>query len=319
MTLISDNYGGTGMAARLAGGGLAALALLATLVATPAPSHAAVVAPARGTTIQATTAVYIRSGPGTTYEAKALAAAYDTASVLGGPVGEFIEVYYRSHRGWTHRAYWNAVPGLWVNGYQLTANQEAAVRWIAANTIARVPGDLSQKLTTVSRVTWWSLKESILNFSSPSVHRYSNCQNVNYDPLITCGTDNWQVGIAGVHMSNAAGQAAYIESLASQLYGGWTPRAVLDHTANYAGYADGTSAHTAIVNSTGRFRTSWLARNHGVGFVFNEPYVVPCFGSAAPSWCFEGGTEALRFASSPAVITRSLQELRAILYAIRPI
>ncbi|HET8660194.1 MAG TPA: hypothetical protein VFM55_14490 [Micromonosporaceae bacterium] len=318
MKLISANPGGAGVAARLAGAGVAAFALLATLLAAPAPSQAAVVAPARGTTIQATTAVNIRSGPGTTYEVKATAAGYDTASVLGGPVGELIEVYYRNHRGWTHRAYWNAVPGLWANGYQLTASQEAAVRWVAANTIARVPGDLSQKLTTVSRVTWWSLKESILNFSSPSVHRYSNCQNVNYDPLVTCGTDNWQVGIAGVHMSNATSQAAYLESLAGQLYGS-TARAVLDHTANYAGYADGTSAHTAIVSSTGRFRTSWLARNHGVGFVFNEPYVVPCFGSAPPTWCFEGGTEALRFASSPAVITRSLQELRAILYAIRPI
>lgn len=299
--------------------GLVPLALLTALVVTPKPSHAAVIVPTRGTTIRATEAVNIRSGPGTWYDVEATAAVGDTASVLGGPSGEFIEVYYRNHRGWTHRAYWNQVPGLWVNRYQLTANQEAAVRWIAEKTIARVPGTLSEKLTTVSRVTWWSLKESILNFPSPDVHRYSNCQNGDYRPLITCGSDNWQVGIAGVHMSNASGQAAYLESLAGQLYQGWDARAVLDHTANYAGYADGTSAHTAIVDSTGRFRTSWLARNHGIGFVFNEPYVVPCFGNVPPDWCDDGGAEALRYASSPAVTTRSLQDLRAILYAIRPI
>lgn len=318
MRFIPANHNGAGVAVRLASGGLAALALLATLVATPTASQAAVVAPARGTTVQATTTVYIRTGPSTSYPVEATAYAGDTASVLGGPTGDFIEVYFRDHRGWTHRAYWNQVPGLWVNRYQLTANQEAAVRWIAAKTIARVPGTLSEKLTTVSRVTWWSLKESILNLSSPYVHRYSNCQNSNYDPLVTCSTNNWQVGIAGVHMSNAATQAAYLESLAGQLYGS-TAQAVLDHTANYAGYADGTSAHTAVVSSTGRFRTSWLARNHGVGFVFNEPYVVPCLGGAPPSWCFEGGEEARRFGSSAAVIIRSLQDLRAILYAIRPI
>jgi uncharacterized protein YraI len=298
--------------------GLSPLALLAAMVVTPAPSNAAVVAPARGTTIRATEAVNIRTGPGTTYDVEATAAAGDTASVLGGPSGDFIEVYFRNHRGWTHRNYWNAVPGLWVNRNQLTAGQEAAVRWIALNTIARVQGTLSEKLTTVSQVAWWSLKEAALSQPLTSVHRYSNCQDSIYDPLHWCSSLNWQVGIAASHMSNSPGRVAQIEALATSLYG-WSVAAVLDHTANYAGYPDGSAGYNAIVNSTGAFRTSWLLRNHGVGFTFNQPFVQPCLGSAPADWCFGGWAEAVRFAPSSAAIIRSVQDLRATFYAIRPI
>ncbi|HZM78969.1 MAG TPA: SH3 domain-containing protein [Candidatus Limnocylindrales bacterium] len=298
--------------------GLAPLALLAALIITPVAGHAAVVAPARGTTIRATEAVNIRTGPDTSYDVEATAAAGDTASVLGGPSGDFIEVYYRNHRGWTHRSYWNAVPGLWVNRYQLTADQEAAVRWIASVTIARVPGTLSEKLSTVSEVTWWSLKEVVLSQPLTKVHRYSNCQDSNYEPLYWCPSLNWQVGIAGVHMSNTPGRVAEIEALAGSLYGS-TVAAVLDHTANYAGYPDGSTGYNAILNSTGSFRTSWLLRNHGVGFTFNQAFVRPCLGSAPPDWCFGGWNEAVRYAPNAAAIIRSVQDLRAILYAIRPI
>ena len=301
---------------------LAPLALLTALpvalVVMPAPSHAAVVAPARGTTIRATEAVNIRSGPGTSYEIEATAAAGDTASVLSGPSGDFIEVYYRNHRGWTHRDYWNSVAGIWVNRYQLTADQEAAVRWIASVTIARVPGTLSEQLSIVSEVTWWSLKESALSQPLTDVHRYSNCQDSIYDPMHWCSNLNWQVGIAAVHMSNTPGRTAEIEALAANLYGS-TVAAVLDHTANYAGYADGTAGYNAIVTSTGAFRTSWLLRNHGVGFTFNQPFVQPCLGGAPPSWCLGGWPDAVRYAPNAAAITRSVQDLRATLYAIRPI
>lgn len=297
---------------------LAVLALLATMttVAVAPAGHAAVVAPARGTTIQATTTVYIRSGPSTAYPVIGTAAAGDTAMVLGGPEGEFIDVYHRNHRGWTHRAYWNAVPGLWVNGRQLSANQEVAVRWIAANTLARVPGELSDKLTIVSRVTWWSWKEHVLDLGSPTVHRYSNCNDdpALRDPLYTCPVNNWQVGIAAVHMSNTPGREAEIEALATRLYQGWTVSRVLDHTASYAGYPAGSTERARIVNSTGRLRTSWLLRNHGVGFTFNEPYTRQCLtGQWDQSWCY--GDRA----PDPATIVRSVQELRAIFYAIRPL
>lgn len=297
---------------------LTTLTLLGLLAVPPPTSEAAVTAPSRGTTIQATTAANIRSGPDTSYGVEATAGAGDTASVLGSVSGDFVEVYYRNHRGWTHRAYWNEVPGLWVNGYRLTAAQEDAVRWLASVTIARVPGTLSERLTIVSRVTWWSLKEGILSLPLTGVHRFSNCDDIVYDPLYRCPASNWQVGIAGMHMSNTGGRAADIEALAVSLYPGWTVSQVLDHTANYAGYADGSAGHAAVVGSSGTFRTSWLLRNHGVGFTFNEPFARPCL-SGGPDWCYGGWIEAARYAPHLAGITRAVQELRAALYAIRPI
>lgn len=297
------------------------LSLLATLVVAPAAGQAAVASPARGTTIRATEAVNIRSGPSTSEPVVATAAAGDTASALGRSSGDFIEVYHRHGRGWTHGAYWNAVPGLWLNGYQLSSHQEAAVRWMAANTLARVPGTLSQQLTIVSRVTWWSLKEGILSRSLTEVHRFSNCDDSIYDPLHWCGTLNWQVGVGGTYMGNVYSsydKTAEIQALALRLYPNWTLAQVLDHTANYAGYPDGSTGYNRIVSSTGSFKNSWLLRNHGVGATFNEPYVRSCL-SNAPYWCYGGWDDAVRYAPNQNAITRVIQETRAILYALRPI
>lgn len=296
----------------------ALLAALVLFVCLPATGHASVTAPARGTTIQATEAVNLRSGPDTSYAVVAVAASGDTAVALGRASGEFVQVYYRGHAAWTHRAYWNAVPGLWVNGHRLSADQENAVRWIAANTINRVEGTLSEKLTTVSRVTWWSLKEGVLSQALTAVHRFSNCDDTIYDPLYHCGTVNWQVGIGGVYMGNASGRTAEVEATAVRLYPGWTVGQVLAHTANYAGYPAGSGGHNAIVNSGGNFRLSWLLRNHGVGFTFNELYMSSCLANA-PYWCFGTWDDALLYAPSQSGINLSIADLRAILYAIRPI
>lgn len=303
-------------ALRLAAAFVVSLALLLLI---PATGRAAVTSPIRGTTLQATEAVNVRGAPDTSSDVVVTAAAGDTASALGRTSGAFVEVYFRHHVGWTHGAYWNAVPGLWANGHQLSANQEAAVRWIAANTIARVGGTLSEKLTTVSRVTWWSLKESILSRPLTAVHRFSNCADTNYDPLFPCGTLNWQVGIGGTYLANAyPARAAEIEAIATGLYPGWTVGQVLAHTASYAGYPSGSDGYNRIVGSTGSFRTSWLLRNHGVGVTFNEQYVTACL-SNAQDWCYGGWDDALSYAPSQSAIVRVIAELRAIFYAIRPI
>jgi hypothetical protein len=300
--------------------GVALAVLLTALVIAPATGSAAVSAPARGTTVQATEAVNLRSEPNLSAGIVVTAAAGDTASALGRTSGDFIQVYYRNHTGWTHSAYWNAVPGLWVNGHRLSSYQEAATRWIADNTLARVPGTLSEKLTMVSRGTWWSLKEGILSQPLTSVHRFSNCADTIYDPLHSCGTTNWQVGIGGFYMANGwPGRVADIEAMALQLYPNWTVNQVLAHTASYSGYPAGSDGHNRVLGSTGSFRTSWLLRNHGVSFAFNAPFITPCLSTFPDEWCFGGWGDALTFAGSQAAITRSIADLRGILYAIRPI
>jgi hypothetical protein len=299
--------------------GLALAMLVTWLVLAPATSTAAVSDPARGTTVQASEAVNLRSAPDLTAGVVVTAAGGDTASALGRTSGDFIQVYYRNHTGWTHSAYWNALPGLWVNGHRLSAYQEAAVRWIADNTLARVSGTLSQQLTTVSRGTWWSLKEGILSQPLTSVHRFSNCADTIYDPLYACPTTNWQVGIGGFYMANGwPNRVTDIEALAVQLYPNWTVNQVLAHTASYAGYPAGSDGYNRIVNATGSFRTSWLLRNHGVSVAFNEPFAAPCF-SNPDYWCFGGWADAVTYAANQAAINRSVADLRGILYAIRPI
>lgn len=301
---------------------LLALVVLALLV--PPAAQAAVTDPARGTTVQATGSTVVYRDASTSSEVIARPARDQTAVALGSTSGSFVRVYFRGHDGWTSRSAWNAVPGIWVNGRQLSADQEAAVRWLAANTINRVGGSLSEKLTKVSRAAWWSLKEAVFSQSLSGVHRYSNCENVVYDPLYDCyaatGGLNWQVGIGAVYVANASADIATVESIATSLYPGQTVNQVLAHTATYAGYPAGSSGYTRIMGSTGYYRLSWLLRNHGVGVTYNQQFIDDCLPpNAVQDWCLGDWPDARAFAPDLNGILLSIADLRAILYAIRPL
>lgn len=217
--------------------------------------------------------------------------------------------------GWTHGAYWNAVAGLVVNGYRISADEEKWVRWIAANTVPRIAGTRATRLTNASRATWWSLKEGVLEIDN--VHPYSNCGR-HLGPLEVCPAGQaWQVGIAAVQVPNwpLAGN----ESLALQLYPGWTVRQVLAHTASYSGYPSGTATHDAVVNSTGSLRNSWLLRNHGVGFTQVTKDVTRECVNTSTYWCYgTGWLESRLYAPNRSAALRVIGELHGILDGLAP-
>ncbi|HEY0637213.1 MAG TPA: SH3 domain-containing protein [Pseudonocardiaceae bacterium] len=301
---------------------LALLGLVTALgLVPPAPAaEAALSSPPRGTTIRAVEGVNLRTGPSTGDAVITVVPAGHTASVLSAtPSNGFYRVNYQGSTGWTHGDYWNAVPGIVVNGYQVSADEERWLRWIAANTVARVEGSRATKLTTTSRVAWWSLKEGVLELNP--VHPYSNCaypSDHHIGPLETCPAGYaWQVGIAAAQVPNYP--MSTTEATALRLYPGSTITQVLAHTANYAGYATGTATHTAIVNSTGSLRNSWLLRNHGVGFTHVAPTVYTECISGTRYWCYgTGWLESRLYAPDKTTALRVIRELSATLDSLAP-
>lgn len=297
-------------------------AIVAALFAVLAqPASAALSNPPRGTTIRAVEGVNLRTGPDTTYQVITTVPAGYTATVLNAtPTNGFYHVNYQGSVGWTHGAYWNAVPGIVVNGYTVSADEERWIRWIASNTMPRIEGTRATRLTTASRVTWWTLKEGVLEIDW--VHPYSNCAypppQHQIGPLATCTPGYaWQVGIAAAQEPNYPLSAT--QATATRLYPGWTVQQVLAHTANYAGYATGTSTHTAIVNSTGHLRNSWLLRNHGVGFTHVAPTVYDECVVGTMYWCYgTGWLESRLYAPDKNTAMRVIRELKATLDGISP-
>lgn len=203
-----------------------------------------------------------------------------------------------------------------VNGHQLTAPEEANVRWIADNTVARLDGDRDTRLTKAARVTWWSLKEGVLGLENP--HTYSNCDNVRLDPLASCQPQCcWQVGNSATQVTTW--DLARLEEVAQQRYPGESVEEVLAHTADYAGYPKGSAENEQVVNSTGLFRSSWMLRNHGVGFELNAPQVkAECIDDSL-SWCYGTGWDTTaKYAPDKAASMGSIEDLRAILSDLAP-
>lgn len=301
---------------------MAAAAMFAGLacVAVAAPAQAALSSPPRGTTIKAVEGVNLRTGPSTSYTVILVVPAGHTATVLNAtPNNGFYQVNYQGYTGWTHGDYWNAVAGLVVNGYTLSSDEQKWVRWIASNTVPRIEGTRATRLTTASRVSWWSLKEGVLEIDN--VHPYSNCAYPTQHllgPLEICQPGYaWQVGIAAGQVPNYS--LSSTEATALRLYPGWTVRQVLAHTASYSGYASGTATHTAIVNSSGQLKNSWLLRNHGVGFTHVAPSVYSECISGSLYWCYgTGWLESRLYAPDKTTALRVIRELQATLDGLAP-
>ncbi|SCK16011.1 hypothetical protein H181DRAFT_01091 [Streptomyces sp. WMMB 714] len=210
----------------------------------------------------------------------------------------------------------DAEAGIVVNGHQLTAPEEANVRWIAENTVPRLDGDRASRVTAAARVTWWSLKEGILGLENP--HTYSNCDNVRLGPLDSCEPSCcWQVGNSAVQVTTF--DQARIEEVAQQLYPGESVDQILAHTADYAGFPEGSAENEQVVNSTGLFRTSWLLRNHGVGFALNAPQVkAECIDDSL-HWCYGTGWDTTaKYAPDKASAMGAIDDLYAALDQLAP-
>lgn len=198
-----------------------------------------------------------------------------------------------------------------VAGHSLTSRQEHWVRYVARHVVPGATlyfGSRDRALTRVAGVTWWSLKEGIMELGDPLA--YSNCHYPDGDRHIgamsSCPYSTWQVGLAGVQVKYTS--MSTFEAIARKAFPGASIDDVLRQTARDAGRSPG-----AVAAATGDLRRSWLARNATVGFIREWDYVAPECISGSRSWCHGSWYPSSRFAPNRSVARRARADLRAIL------
>jgi hypothetical protein len=175
-------------------------------------------------------------------------------------------------------------------------------------------GSRSQRIAKAATVSWWSLKEGVLNLSNPL--SYSNCHfppDQRIGPVDVCPNPDhaWQVGISGVQA--AWRSLADVEALAANVHPQKSSAQVLTDAANTAGLGPATATGQTIVSSTGRLRLSWLLRDGAVGFEAQYPVVQQeCFVDGL-YWCFgTGWSTSAAFAPNYGTAVQAVADLEAI-------
>lgn len=215
------------------------------------------------------------------------------------------------------------VPALTVRGVKLDSEQDLWVRYVAVHVVPKVPGTAAQRIDKSAYVTWWALKEGVINVNNPL--SYSNCSippDKHIGPLEICPNENnaWQVGLSGV-------QAAYrtlasVEKIALTVFPQKTIGEMLSESAVTAGFGVGTPGTvqgTAIANADDRLRLSWLLRHSPIGFEAQYPPVYDqCFVNQK-AWCFgTGWASSANFAPTQADAKVAVADLKSIFQTLGP-
>ena len=207
-----------------------------------------------------------------------------------------------------------------VNGQPLAKTEAGWVHYAAWCVVPQLAATRDQALTDAARVTWWSLKEGVLDLKNAV--GYDNCHKNGMDQIIgpteVCPSGAaWQVGVAGVQVPNVS--LATIQSAEPTLLPGANESALLDVAAVEAGWAAGTPTHDAIVASTGDLRRSWLLRHSVLGFYFQAPLVTDECITQSLSWCYGSGwATSASFAPTKPAALQAIADVRAILDALAP-
>ncbi len=219
-----------------------------------------------------------------------------------------------------------ACPSLNYNKYQPNATECKWIAYIYQNVLPLLPNDGPDgKAGRAARVTWWALREQILDQEKPATVEnavgYSNCADTgpNHDVnfLYDCTVLEWQVGIAGVHVGGQSlsttdidARLAEVEAKAKELHPGESLDQILGQVATDAGYSQGTPEYTAAVNSTGHLRISLILRDPATGFFFEDQAVLDecvngtgCTGNSY--------TPAKQLAPDHATVLQVIRELTA--------
>jgi hypothetical protein len=212
-------------------------------------------------------------------------------------------------------------PPLTVRGVTLDGEQELWVRYIAEHVVPLVPGTEAERIEKSALVTWWALKEGVLNVNNPL--SYSNCSippDKHIGPIETCPNPNnaWQVGLSGV-------QAAYrtldsVEKLAASVFPARPLGELLTEAAVTAGFGSGTAIGQAITGAQDRLRLSWLLRSSPVGFEAQYPPVRDqCFKAPTKAWCFgTGWPSSASFAPNQTGANESVDDLKKLFQQLAP-
>ncbi len=207
-----------------------------------------------------------------------------------------------------------------VAGHELWAREAEWVAYIAREVVPLLEGSREERLTAAARVTWWSLKEGVLDLDDAL--SYSNCSGPAGDqhigPIDVCGADRpWQVGLSGAQVP---WPYVDVEDTALALYPGQDLTDVLWATAVSAGHHPSTSSvGAAIVASTGDLRRSWLLRNPAVGFTDQTLVVTSECIDQSLSWCYGTGWDtSARYATDRATALDAMDDLYRILDTLAP-
>lgn len=209
-----------------------------------------------------------------------------------------------------------------VNGHALDAAEAGWVHYVAYCVVPVIQGDRATRLTDASQVTWWSLKEGVLDVSNPNPVGFSLCQQgssgVRIGPTTACAAGQaWQVGASAIQATCCT--ESQVDNLAAALFPGKTTNQILAMTATEADYLPGTTTGDAIVNSTGYLRLSWLLRSSPIGFSLQAPAVASQCVTGQDSWCYgTGWSESASFAPTRAAAMQSISDLHAILDLLSP-
>lgn len=202
-----------------------------------------------------------------------------------------------------------------LNGQALAANPQNWIQWIAQNVVPKLPGSADEKAEVAARVTWWSLKEAVLDLPSSSYKEnpigYNNCapSGNQYRPfLYDCpGISNWQAGISAIRPAEHDESA--VATQATKIHGP-DHKAVIAQVAIDAGYAAGSTEYNLATSATGRLKHSLLIRDPATGFVLNYPRIADCLQEQRPSWC-QGYGSAAHVAKDVPTTLNVIAELKA--------
>ncbi len=211
--------------------------------------------------------------------------------------------------------------GSTVNGHAMTAQQASWISYFAWCAVPLLQGTRDDRLTAASTVSWWALKEGVLDASQSDPIGFSRCgagRDHDIGPLERCAIGSpWQVGASGVQPSCCS--LSTVEGTAAALFPEMTEDQILSGTAVEAGYPVGSTEHTRIIGSRGVRRASWLLRVTAIGFLHQAPIVTDECITASKSWCYGTGwpTSASYAPDRPSAM-RAMSDVRAILDMLSP-
>lgn len=196
-----------------------------------------------------------------------------------------------------------------VAGITLTAAQAKWVTHVEQEVVARLPGTAAERARHAAIVTWWAMKEGVLDVQ-PSPYRHNLCtqsgKDVRLGDLDVCYGPAWQVGLSGIQLPNVTD--AQVTTMAQTIYPGVATTTLLGQIAQAAGIDPTSSTGKSIAASTGRLRSAWLLRDPAIGIALQWPFADDC-AAGGPSWCYGTWPEAQAYASS---LTRIQQVIGAL-------
>lgn len=189
----------------------------------------------------------------------------------------------------------------------LNATERFWIDHIRKNVVPKLSGNSKERARTAAVVTWWALKEGILDLQNP--WRHNLCAGGGgqrqIGDLETCPGSVWQLGMAGIQPRSVSLGA--VEQMAGTLYPGQSLSRTLERIARNADLSDGDV--DLVSSSIGELRKAWLLRDPVIAFELQRPFVERCLQGSAPSWCFGSWAQARAFASSPEQIRSTIAAL----------